>query len=215
MHSKTKTVLVVCYGNIHRSVIAQICLNRELKKLNLDKEIVCVSRGLQGTCGTSLPTGKNLRDYPREWRAAAPILKKLNINIPKNQQATPLDATIIREATVVLAMDRGVLIDHPTAEGKATSLIKQLSECGYKTRLFRELEGKAEDVPDCGEQSDRKLHERTINLIDRIARQRIHTLISLTKLFGGSEQLFLRVRFSPKEGVPPESWGWCDLSIEP
>jgi protein-tyrosine-phosphatase len=52
-----KTVLVVCNGNIHRSVIAEFCLNKALEEMNLSKRLIAISRGLQGTLGTALPRG--------------------------------------------------------------------------------------------------------------------------------------------------------------
>ena len=42
-----KTVLVVCNGNIHRSVIAEICLNQELEVENSGMDIRCISRGIK------------------------------------------------------------------------------------------------------------------------------------------------------------------------
>ena len=204
-----KMILVVCNGNIHRSVIAELCLNRELKRTGLENKIECVSRGLQGSCGTPLPTGKNLRDYPKEWSLTKPVLDRLGIKIPESQQSTPVDGSIIRKATVVLALDRGVLID------QSNSLIKQSPELSYKMRLFRELEGNSEDVLDCCGQDDVSLYEQTIGVLDQIARGRLGVLIGLAKLFCGSGSLFLKVEFSPKKDMPPESWGWCDLSIRP
>jgi len=185
----SKMVLVVCNGNIHRSVIAQICLNREVKRLGLGKKIVCVSAGLQGTFGTSPPKGRNLRDYELEWRLSAPTLRKLQVEVPESQKATPVDEEVIVKATLILAMDRGVLNEYPVA-GRAPGLLVQFPKHGYKMRLFRELEGRIEDVPDCWGQNSRRLYEQTIRLIDRIARLRINTLVSLVKLFSSLEEPF-------------------------
>src|SRR3989338_7334523 len=74
----SKLILVVCNGNVHRSVVAQLCITRELQRRSIDG-IACVSRGLQGTAGTALPQGRNLRDYPREWSLTKPVLDRLGI----------------------------------------------------------------------------------------------------------------------------------------
>lgn len=171
-----KLVLVVCNGNIHRSVIAEYCLNRELKKKGLNDKFIVVSSGLQGTFGTKIPQGKNLCDYPLEWRLSSPILSELNIDISKHC-TTQIDVFIVEKASLILAMDCGVLID------KTNSLVKQFPKHAYKMRLFRELEGNPIDIPDCFGSSDVVLHRRVIKLINVISEKYIDVLLIYTKLF--------------------------------
>lgn len=174
--TEPKIILVACNGNIHRSVIAEHCINQVLKKNRIEKEFVVVSRGLQGTMGTAPPTGKNLKDYPVEWSISYPILQELGIDI-SDAQSTPVDSSIVEKALLILAMDRCVLID------RFNSLIKRFPEHGYKMRLFRELEGKVEDVPDCGGSVDPELHRKVIELIYSVSTERFDTLLSYAKLF--------------------------------
>lgn len=171
-----KVILIVCDGNIHRSVIAECCLNRALEVKGLNDKFVVVSRGLQGTLGTIAPKGKNLCDYPLEWSFSAPVLSKLNIDISVHC-TTPVDISIIKKASLVLAMDRSTLID------KLNSLINQFPQHAYKMRLFRELEGKPEDVPDCAGSSDPALHRRVIELVSLISEKYIDILLAYVQLF--------------------------------
>jgi len=155
-----KTVLVVCNGNIHRSVIAEFCLNKALEEMNLSKRLIAISRGLQGTLGTALPRGRNLCDYPLEWSLSSPVLDEIGIDI-SSHCVTLIDISVVEKASLILAMDRAVLV------GKSNSLFRQFSKYSYKMRLFRELEGRPEDVPDCFGSSDATLHRHVIRLSDR------------------------------------------------
>ncbi len=169
---KPKIILVVCNGNIHRSVIAEHCLKRSLKRQELDKEFIVVSRGIQGTCGTKIPTGKNLYDYPMELSCTKPALDELGIVIPKEQEKIPIDLSVVESASVILAMEKGTLLERPN------SLLKQFPRYSYKMRLFRELEGKNENVPDCFGSNDKNLHQEVVMLIDKISNECLNVLIS-------------------------------------
>ncbi len=50
-----KLIMTVCKGNIHRSVIAALCVKKTIKELGLESEYEIMSRGLQGSAGTDLP----------------------------------------------------------------------------------------------------------------------------------------------------------------
>lgn len=99
-----KLILTVCNGNIHRSVIAEICLNRELKKCGLGDEIVCISRGLEKREGKC-----RMMDFPEEWALTKPVLDELGIVVPEDRTAQQIDSAIIEDSSVILAMDRRVL----------------------------------------------------------------------------------------------------------
>lgn len=174
--NKSETILIICNGNIHRSVVAEHCINKAFKEKGIDNELVAVSRGLQGTMETKPPTGKNLKDYSIKWSISGVILQELGIDI-SDAQSTPVDLLIVERALFILVMDRGVLIDRPN------SMAKQFPKYGYKMRLFRELEGRTEDVKDCGDSDDPKLHREVIELIQFIVTERFNDLINYTKLF--------------------------------
>lgn len=171
-----KIILVVCNGNIHRSVIAEHCLNRSLKERSLNKEFVVVSRGIQGTCGTDIPKGKNIYDYSMEWSCTKPALDEIGIEIPKEQKATPIGLPIVESASVILVMDKGALSERPN------SLMRQFPQYSYKMRLFRELEGKYEDVPDRFGSNDKNLHREVVMLVDEISNECINILLGWVKI---------------------------------
>lgn len=172
----SKVVLVVCSGNIHRSVIAEHCLRKALEQY--EGQFVVVSRGIQGTCGTRPPKGRNLRDYPKEWSCTKTVLDELGLVIPVEQQAMPVDLATVQSAAVILAMDRGVLLDRPN------SLVRQFPQCGHKMRLFMELSGRPEDVPDCGSSGDPVLHRQVVTLIYTIAHAYVDVLLAWVDIFG-------------------------------
>lgn len=141
-----RLILVVCQGNIHRSVVAEICIRKNLKELDLENKFQVTSRGLQGSCQTATPKFPNLRQFPDHWPHAEPSLRELGIEILETQIATPVDESIARKASLILAMDQKVLSEFDN------SLIKQFPELGFKMKLFSEMAGDVSDVPDCAEQ---------------------------------------------------------------
>lgn len=171
-----KLILIVCNGNIHRSVIAEQCINRALQQNGLEIKYAAVSRGLQGTGNTKLPQYRNLQGYPLEWSMSEPFLAKFGIIIPENQVTTSVDAKIVGEATLILVMDRGTLLERPN------SLVRQFPLSGFKMRLFRELEGKTDDVPDCFGQRDPNYYRRTISMIDSIVKNCTKHMIALAEI---------------------------------
>lgn len=173
--AELKIILVVCSGNIERSVVAECCINRVLKEKGLDKEYVAVSRGLQEA---SPPVGKNLKDYEDEWSASSPILQEIGIDI-SNARSMSVDLSIVKKASLILAMDKGVLIEKPN------SLAKQFSEHGCKMRLFTELAGKIGDVEDPYGHKDQETHRRVIELICSVSTERLDALLDYAKLFQG------------------------------
>lgn len=134
-----------------------------------------MSRGIQGTCGTEAPTGENLYDYPMELSCTKPALDALGIVIPREQQKILVDLSIVESASVILVMDKGVLSEHPN------SLLKQFPQYSYKMHLFRDLEGKHEDTPDCGGSNDKDLHQEVVMLINRVSNECLDVLLNWLK----------------------------------
>jgi protein-tyrosine-phosphatase len=166
-------VVIVCYGNIQRSVIAELCLNRELKKAGYADLIHCVSRGLQGSAGTALPQGENLYDYPEEFEASKPSLRMLEIYIPKTQKAAPIDSKMVRKASLILAMDEKVLRELPTA------LHTQFPDYRDKMFLYSDLAFGHSEIDDCAGVIDQNAHARMIEQINSIARLGKNGLLEL------------------------------------
>lgn len=142
----TRLILVVCKGNIHRSVVAEICIRKNLQEIGLEDKFQVTSRGLQGSCQTAMPEFLNLRQFPRHWPNAEPSLRELGIEIPETQIATPVDKKIVQEASLILAMDQQVLSEFDNC------LIRQFPEFSFKMKLFTEMTGDVSDVLDCAEQ---------------------------------------------------------------
>lgn len=164
-------VLVVCSGNIHRSVIAQLCLSRELVRIGKEAEFEVLSRGIQGTMDTDAPKYPNLLFYEMECYYTQPCLEVIGIEIPTDQRATPIDEATIEQSSLILAMDVAIL------RTKENSLTRQFPSHISKMRLFTELVGREEDVPDCGGSNDAVLHQSVVMLINEVAKAGIYNMI--------------------------------------
>lgn len=165
-----RQILVVCNGNIHRSVVAEYCINQMSRARGLEKEIVVISRGLQGTCETLPPKHRQMCEYEIEWSLTRPILEELGIDI-YGHVSTPVTLADIEQAAVVIAMDRHVLSELPN------SLMRQFPSHQNKMHLFLELEGRQEDVPDCGGSQDIELHQQVNRLIHSVVNSRVNILL--------------------------------------
>lgn len=172
-----KIVLTVCSGNIHRSVIAQLCLSRELVNIGRETEFEVLSRGIQGTMGTKAPEHPNLLFYEMECRHTPPCLEEIGIEIPSSQKAILIDEQIVKQASLILAMDKEVLSEKLTPQGEPMSLAGQFPEQAYKMRLFMELVGRKENVTDCGGKDDANLHRQVVISINEVAKAGIHNII--------------------------------------
>lgn len=172
-----KMILTVCKGNIHRSVIAALCIEKALKRLCIESEYEIISRGLQGSAGTDMPRFPNLISYPNEWSLTKPILEEIGIEIPAGQIATPITKEIISKSSLILAMDRAVLRVLPY------SLINQFPNFGFKMRLFQELAGDTDDIADCAGETDIRIYRNVILSIDSIAQDRIMHILKLSEIF--------------------------------
>ena len=96
-----KIILVVCKGNIHRSVIAEICIREKIEKLGLGNEFEVASRGLQGTCQTDIPRFPNIKEYELEWKYTEPILQEMGIEISDDRKSTPVDRDIVKMSSLI------------------------------------------------------------------------------------------------------------------
>lgn len=170
-----KLILIVCHGNMHRSVIAEQCINKALRQNGLDDAYHVLSRGTQGTGGEGSPKYKNLRDYEDEWKLTEPVLKEIGINIPSDKKATPIDARIVEEAALILVMEKAVLLT------STNSLVRQFPSYSYKMKLFTELEDKTDDIADLYGQKDPAIVRREIMRIDTVVKNRINYLIELAE----------------------------------
>lgn len=176
-----KTILTVCKGNIHRSVIAALCIEKQLQKLGLASEYNVISRGLQGSAGTDPPEHPNLMCYSNEWSLTAPVLEEIGIEIPDNQTATPVTEEVVRNASFILVMEHRVL------HGSPISLIKQFPAFGFKMMLFLGLAGSTDDIPDCYGSKAAELFREVALTINSTVQNHIVILLQLTNFFSTHE----------------------------
>lgn len=176
-----KLILSVCHGNIHRSVIAELCIKKVFAEQGLETGYEVLSRGLQGTCGTARPRFPNLRHYNLEWRLSRPFLEEFGIVVPNEQTATPIDQEIAKRAALILVMDREVLCGRP--KSAASNLVTQFPDYGFKMRLYRELCGEVGDFQDCFGEYNPEQYRAVIEEIYSIARGRFDTIAKLADLF--------------------------------
>lgn len=133
-----KTILVVCRGNIARSPVAEFFLNSEIKKHNLENEVVAISRGTQGTIVDPQPVKfPNISYYSDLYKDAKPALDKLDIDI-SNHISKPIKEIDAQKADIILVVDS-------KTKNAVTTLFPSLKE---KVHTLSELIGRNEDLPD-------------------------------------------------------------------
>mgnify|MGYP001616292081 CR=1 FL=1 len=172
-----KLILAVCKGNIHRSVIAELCLRKVLQSSNFCDQYEVMSCGLQGSYGTDPPLFSNLVHYPLEWSLTKPILEDLEIEISSSRVATPVTREIADRSSIILAMNKKVLC------GLSYSLVKQFPHLGFKMRLFKEIAGETDDIPDCAGKTEIEVYRNVILGINQIAQNHIGNLLKLLEIF--------------------------------
>lgn len=138
---KVKKILIVCKGNIYRSPVAKIFLEREIEKRGFKGKIVCDSAGIQGSMGLPGPKFSNFTCYEKEYEAAKPTLEKYNLDLSKHI-SKPITQNMISEADIVLVMDDKVLND--IQEGLLTHFPNDTG----KILLLSELTGDNTEIQD-------------------------------------------------------------------
>jgi len=171
--------MFVCRGNIHRSVVAEICLKQELKKLGLNKKIKVISRGIQGCCNTAMPKYTNLTQYETEWSLTKPILKKLGVDLSEIAKhiAMPVTKKDVQEASIIYAMELTVLGKSNNVLSNSLSI--QFPRYSSKMHFFGEIEESGEELLDCGGSEDQKLHLLVNERIVHAIRKNVQQIINL------------------------------------
>lgn len=138
---KPKKVLFVCRGNIYRSPVAKIFLERMIEKIGLKGEIVCDSAGTQGSTGLPEPKFSNFIFYKNEFKAAKPTLEKFNLDLSKHI-SKPITVDLISKADIILAMDNKVIND------RQEGLLANFPDSAGKILLLSELTGNKTEIQD-------------------------------------------------------------------
>jgi|WetSurMetagenome_2_1015567.scaffolds.fasta_scaffold00950_2 protein-tyrosine-phosphatase len=170
----SKTILVVDRGNIQRSVVAQLVLQRIIKERGLELRYRVISRGMQGTpASPEIPMHNNLRFYSAvngsagmEWENSEPTLRELGLlqDFTKHK-ATVLSRKDLEEAALVISLDT------PTVSDPIYGIEAQFKEFRGKVMLFTELVGSGVGIADGYGSSDPNRHRQLILDVERIARQ--------------------------------------------
>lgn len=148
---KSLTVVFVCYGNIHRSVIAEECLKQLVAAAGLNDQIHVYSRGIQGFGGVEGTKFPNLRHYKEIWAAAEDALAEVGVSV-EGHEATPISEADVQGADLVIAME-----DKIYSRGEV-NLLDSFGEYHGKIRRFNDFEGLESGVPDLGDNTDPKAH---------------------------------------------------------
>ena len=166
-----KLIIFVCNGNIHRSVIAAESLKKMLKERGIGKEFSVDSYGLQGTMGTEIPKHKRLSEYPKEWKAAKPTLRQLDIDISQ-YTFQKVSAGIIKRANVVIAMDGR------TYSRASNSLMKQFPDQAHKIHCFSELTLHNKSIKDPAGSGNKKVHQQIITNIYSTVNRKVGSILN-------------------------------------
>ena len=104
------TILFVCFGNVHRSVLAEEVANIILRQNQLDGSYRAISRGVQGSLGFEKPKHSSLMEYDTEWELTKRALAVLHVDTRffLDRKSTPIDIKTIQQATEVVTMDQKI-----------------------------------------------------------------------------------------------------------
>jgi len=136
--TEKKLILVVCWGNIFRSPIAEILINRELDNRKLGDEYYCLSRGIQGSADVPSPQHSNLQNYVEFYSKVYAKLSELCImeELCKHQ-SRPVTQNIIQSAYIIVAMGQDCIYGENTLEKPENAgLISQFSGISEKIVLL-------------------------------------------------------------------------------
>lgn len=168
-----KIIMAVCKGNIHRSVVAEACINKLLKERGFGGRYVAISRGIRGTAGMRTLAERNLQDYPQDWERNKPSLETIGIDISAHA-CTPISHNDVECAAVILVMDRKVF-DAP--EYGPACLVMQFPSHQHKMHLFLELEGTAEGIEDCGAGAAEEQYRHVNERIHQVLQEHLDVLM--------------------------------------
>ena len=103
-------ILFVCFGNVHRSVLAEEMANNMLRRHELHKRYRAISRGVQGSLGFKEPKHSNLVEYKTEWELTKKALVALKVDTKffAHRHSTPIDVQSVMQASIIVAMDKKI-----------------------------------------------------------------------------------------------------------
>lgn len=169
--TKQKIIVVVCWGNIHRSPIAAHFINKKIEEFGLQEKYLCISRGIQGSGNVPPPKHANILEYETESKGVLPSLIRHGIDLSKHE-AKPVDKETIENAGMVLAIDDKVLSD------PENGLLAQFPDHSKKVILITEFVGKTYDLEDLSGIGDENKYNLSLDRINDIVNKSFLPLIS-------------------------------------
>ena len=143
----SQTILFVCFGNIHRSVLAEVVLKQSLGESSLH---TITSRGIQGMSPYDPPKHPNLSYYEPHWEVTKGILEEYSVPAETfaSRRSEHLDETAIRSADIVIAMDSSVFATLQSTFTNMSQKIVQFSKLVGSTEEAVDIAGKtkADDI---------------------------------------------------------------------
>lgn len=166
----TKLILMVCRGNISRSPVAAIILQRKLAEHGLDGRYSVASRGTQGVAPDDLEPVKfpNITYYGDFYENSRGWLHKHAIDL-SSHTSRPIDHDIVRKASVIFVMDRRTL----------QALAVLFPDEVHKTHLLAEIIAEHEEVIDPEEALERVKVEHILNSMEAMIATGLPTLLSI------------------------------------
>ncbi len=161
MSNHSKTVLVVCRGNIARSPFVEAIIRQELVKRKLATRFTAISRGVQGTTVDPEPVAyPNLTHYAPQYRDSKSTLRKFGVDLSLHR-STAISQKAAQTAGVILAVDLQT----------KDALCKLFPTQADKMYLLSELVGGCQSIPDPmlanGSVAQEKIFTETRNLVVR------------------------------------------------
>lgn len=170
-----KKIVIVCRGNIHRSVIAEACIRKRIVESGLSEQYAVLSRGVKDIPAATPAHLLNIRGFDVQWKLAEPSLRALGIEIPNDKVATPITREDAESAAVIFAMDRLVLSQLPNA------LAVQFPDLRHKMHLLMEIAGEAADIPDCAHEVSEEAFRKVTTMIHATTGRHWETLLGFAE----------------------------------
>jgi protein-tyrosine-phosphatase len=165
-----KLILMVCRGNISRSPVAAIILQRKLAEHGLDGGYSVASRGTQGVAPDDLEPVKfpNITYYGDFYENSKSWLHEHSIDL-SSHTSRPIDHDIVRKASVIFAMDRKTI----------QALAMLFPEEVHKTHLLAEIIAEHEEVIDPEEVPERVKVEQILSSMESMITTGLPTLLAI------------------------------------
>lgn len=169
---EARMILFICFGNVHRSLLAEHSANEEFTKNCFNREYYAISRGIQGALGYQKPKHSSLPEYTEQWSLTQPILNDLGIDTSffSLHKSTPVTLEDIEQAFVIIAM----------SSKEYRILLEYFSDHRQKIHLFSTLFD-SQDIQDLAESVVEDDHYTVNSTIIHSIRGNAHHVLALAE----------------------------------